>query len=320
MVKLRKKTILKKAEPINDPAFNDIKNWYESNLHPDVLDLQDKTVYDKIYKEGNWGGVFQCTAKGAQMFFSNLEPKNIVEIATATSIYRPGPLTGKVDKTYITAKNDPASVEYEHPLVKEVLEETFGHVIFQEQLMKLGHVVGGLNLDDCDKLRKVITKRSMSGKSKAKEEAKKLEKQFIEGAVERGIRKADAESLFDRVAAFSGYGFNKTLLHSECINTYTNEGELIKTTTVGDIKPGDYIKSRDERNKSDIFVEVLQRHDHGMLELYEFELEEGQKVRCTMDHKFRVMDGRMLPMHKIIENDLEIVAGNVGRGEELQIL
>lgn len=86
--------------------------------------------------------------------------------------------------------------------------------------MNLGHVVGGLSLQECDKLRKVITKRSMSGKSEAKEEALKLEKKFIEGAVEKGLTREDAENLFERISYFSGYGFNKSHALSYAIDSY----------------------------------------------------------------------------------------------------
>jgi DNA polymerase-3 subunit alpha len=173
--------------------------------------------------------------------------------------------------------------------------------------MELGHVVGGLTLDECDKLRKVITKRSVSGASKAKEEALKLEKKFIEGAVKNGMEEKVAVDLFEKISFFSGYGFNKTIAHTEHVSRYTSEGNLIEETMIQEIKSGDYLKSRDERTGEDIFVEVIKLHDHGILEIFEFEMDDGSKVRCTMDHKFRTSDGRMLPMKQIIEEGLEIV-------------
>ncbi len=308
MVKLVKKTVKKKANPLSSPEFSDIKKWYEKNLHPDTLDLDDESVYDHIYADGNFAGVFQCTAKGAQMFFKGGKPKSITDVAALTSIYRPGPLAAGVDKTYVDAKENPGDVVYEHPLLKECLEPTYGHIIFQEQLMKLGHVVGGLSLDDCDKLRKVITKRSMSGQSKAKEEAKKLEAQFIEGAQKNGFTEDAASEIFEKLAYFSGYGFNKTLYFLEKVYIYNQEGKNETEKFVKDVVRGDYLKSRDEASKNDIFVKVIDKHDHGILELYEFTLDNGETVKCTMDHKFRTTCGKMLPMHTIIKRKLDIVA------------
>lgn len=307
MAKIKKKEVIEKGVKIKKPVFADVKKWYENVLHPDKINLDDQKVYKNVYHEGRWGGIFQCTQKGAQLFFQNIKPTNIIEIATATSIYRPGPLAGNVDKTYIEAKNNPENVEYEHPLIKKVLEKTFGHIIFQEQLMQLAHFVGGLSLDDCDKLRKAITKRSMSGKSKAKEEALRLEKMFIEGAVERGIKKEIAQELFDKMEYFSGYGFNACLEGSELIDTYSNDGTFVRSKKIIDITEGDYVSSRDEKTGRQIVVDVVKLHKNGPKELYDFELEDGKKVRCTMNHKFRVTDGRMLPMQQIIEQNLDIV-------------
>lgn len=164
--------------------------------------------------------VHNCTQRGAQKFFERAKPNSITDIAALTSIYRPGPLAAKVDDIYVEAKADPDSVVYEHPLVKKVLEPTYNCIIFQEQLMGLGHVVGGLSLEECDKLRKVITKRSSSGASKAKEEALKLEKKFIDGAVKNGLKEKVAKDLFEKIAYFSGYGFNSAHAVSYAIDSY----------------------------------------------------------------------------------------------------
>ena len=173
--------------------------------------------------------------------------------------------------------------------------------------MRLGNTVGGLDLDDCDKLRKVLTKRSVSGASQAKEDAKKLEKKFIEGAQKNGISKDIATELFEKMAYFSSYGFNKSLYAEELINTYSKDGDYLFTKAIKDIEAGECVHSRDEATGNDIFVEVLDRHDHGMIDVHEFELEDGTKFNCTMDHKFRTKGGRMLPMHVILKENLDIV-------------
>ena len=213
---------LVKREVVADKsiAFSDVRSYYERNLHPDVLDLDDQHVYKHIYHDGRFAGVFQFTQRGVQRFIKDVKPTNVTDIATVTSIYRPGPLVAKVDDLYIDAKSNPESVVYEHPLVKKCLEETYGCIIFQESIMSLGHVVGGLSLEETDKLRKVITKRSVSGASKAKEDALKLEKKFIEGAVKNGLSEKQAIDLFEKISFFSGYGFNKSHALSYAIDSY----------------------------------------------------------------------------------------------------
>jgi DNA polymerase-3 subunit alpha len=302
------KLVSKKTSENQSVVFSDIRSWYERNLHPDILDIDDAQVYKHVYHEGRWAYIFQVTQRGAQRFFERAKPDNVIDIASLTSIYRPGPLAAKVDDIYVEAKKHPENVEYGHPLVKKCLESTFGAIIFQETLMQLGNVVGNLTLEECDKLRKVITKRSASGASKAKEEALKLEKKFIEGAVANGLDKKQAEDLFEKISFFSGYGFCRSLADTEVIKKYTKLGEFVELTTIDNVNRGDFLKSRDEAIGSDIYVEVIARHDHGVIELFEFQLDDGSSVRCSMEHKFRVKDGRMLPMRQIVEENLDIVA------------
>lgn len=299
--------ILQRREGNENPTFEQVRNWYDENLSPEKLDLTDEKVYRYIYDGGRWAGIFQFTERGAQNFAKRSKPRSITDIAAVTSIFRPGPLGASVDKTYIKAKKNPEGVAYDHPLIEESLSETYGHIVFQEQLMRLGNTVGGLDLDDCDKLRKVLTKRSVSGASQAKEDAKKLEKKFIEGAQKNGISKDIATELFEKMAYFSSYGFNKSLYAEELINTYSKDGDYLFTKAIKDIEAGECVHSRDEATGNDIFVEVLDRHDHGMIDVHEFELEDGTKFNCTMDHKFRTKGGRMLPMHVILKENLDIV-------------
>ncbi len=303
MVKLIQKQVI--ADQGSHPAFKDVKAWYDSKLHPDVINENDESVYD-CYGEGKFAGLFQFTASGAQKFIQRIKPKNIIDIATATSIYRPGPLAAKVDDIYQQAKEAPHKIEYEHPLTKQVLEQTFNCVIFQEQLMQVANIVGGLSLEECDKLRKVITKRSVSGASKAKEDALKLEKKFIEGAVKNGLTEEGAKALFEKLSFFSGYGFNKSLQGTDKINTYDANGEFKVEKIIENIQKNDYIKSKDEKTGKEIYIPVVDKHDHGVLELFEFELDDGRTIRCTKNHKFRTVDGRMLPIIQIFNENIDL--------------
>lgn len=202
--------ILRRHEGNPHPTFLDVRKWYETHLAPDVVDFNDQRVYEYVYHAGRWAGIFQCTERGAQKFFVKAKPKNLIDVATLTSIYRPGPLGAKVDDIYIGAKEDPDAVEYHHPLIKQVLEETFGCVIFQEQIMQLAHVVGGFPLSECDKVRKLILKRTAAGAEKGRQEALALREKFVKGAVGNGIDEALANELYDKILFFAGYGFNKS--------------------------------------------------------------------------------------------------------------
>lgn len=118
--------VLQRREGIENPTFQQIREWFDRHMDPKNIDLNDQKVYEYVYHEGRFAGVFQLANAGAQRLFMKAKPKNIIDIATLTSIYRPGPLAADVDKLYLEAKKDPDKIDYQHPLIKKVLEPTYG--------------------------------------------------------------------------------------------------------------------------------------------------------------------------------------------------
>jgi DNA polymerase-3 subunit alpha len=204
--------ILRRHHGIPVPTFADIKKYYEENLSPKNINLNDQAVYENIFQKGKFLGTFQFTNDGAQKFCIESKPKSIVDIAAITSIYRPGPLSANVDKKYVEAKNNPQAVKYIHPLVKEVTEETHGFIVFQEQLSLLAHKLGdNITLDEGNELRKVLTKKGTGKEAQVKA---KLYDKFVIGCELKGIHREDADDLWKTMEFFSGYGFN--LSHAIC--------------------------------------------------------------------------------------------------------
>ena len=210
--------ILKRSNGVENPSFDQVKDWFRDNMASDVIDFNDQHVYKNIYHSGKWAGIFQCTNGGSQKLFKRAKPTSIIDIATLTSIYRPGPLSAKVDKLYIKSKNNPEEVVYKHPLIKEVLEETYGCIIFQEQVMKLCNLVAGIPKAECNAMRKMMKPSKSSTESL--EKARLLKIQFIEGAVANGVKKHDAEELYEKILYFAGYGFNKSHAVSYALDSY----------------------------------------------------------------------------------------------------
>jgi DNA polymerase III subunit alpha len=201
-----------------DPSFKEIKAFYDEFLHPDKIDLNNQDIYENIFHEGKWAGIFQFTEKGAQGFAKRAQPNSIIDIAAITSIYRPGPLSAGVDKQYVRAINDTLSIKYLHPLVEEVTKETYGFLIFQEQIAMLAYKLGeGITMDEANLLRKVLTKK---GTGKGHEVKEQIKEKFLRGCLNKDISREDANELWATFEYFSGYGFNKSHAVSYSIISY----------------------------------------------------------------------------------------------------
>lgn len=200
--------VLRRHHGIKNPTFKEVKEFYSKYLHPDVLDMNDKNVYENIFHAGKWAGIFQFTESGAQNFCQKVKPNNIVDISSITSIFRPGPLSAGVDKSFSESKHNPDDVVYEHPLIKEATSETYGYLVFQEQIALLAHKLGrDISLDEGNSLRKVLTKKGTGKEAEVKE---KLHDKFINGCVDKGLGEKIGEKLWQKFIYFSGYGFNKS--------------------------------------------------------------------------------------------------------------
>lgn len=297
--------ILERREGVKNPTFIQVRDWFEKHMDPKNIDLNDQKVYEYVYHEGRFAGVFQLTQPGAQRLFTKAKPRSIIDIATLTSIYRPGPLAANVDKLYIEAKNNPDKIDYRHPLIKQVLESTYNCIIFQEQTMKLCSVVAGFPDSETDTIRRNIMKRTAAKKDAVAADLKAAKDDFVNGSVKNGVPESVASELYDKVLYFAGYGFNACVHFSTEVDTYDGKGNVVKKQ-IREVEPGDVVMTRDESTGNDVFTRVVKRHHNGVKKLYEVVLETGEKIKCTMDHKFRTTDGRMLPLKQILEQKLSI--------------
>jgi DNA polymerase-3 subunit alpha len=167
----------------------------------DINDFNDPKTYD-LFKRGETDGVFQFESDGMKNILIRLGPKRFEDFIALNALYRPGPLGSGMVDTFIEGAHG-AKVDYELDILEDILEETYGVILYQEQVMKIAQVVGGFSLAGADLLRRAM------GKKKADVMAqKKLE--FLEGAKERGYPEKPCGELFDKMAEFAKYGFNKS--------------------------------------------------------------------------------------------------------------
>jgi DNA polymerase-3 subunit alpha len=209
--------ILRREKGYKEVSFGQIKYWFDQNMADGVIDLDDQHVYKSIYHKGRWAGIFQVTNAGAQQLFKKAKPCSIVDIATLTSIYRPGPLGANVDRLYLRNKRN-YEAQYGHPLIEEILLETSGCIIFQEQVMELANRVAGIPKIECNAVRKMMKPQGSSADALVK--AKALEDKFVGGCIENGVKPQIAKKLFDDIMMFASYGFNKSHAVAYAVNSY----------------------------------------------------------------------------------------------------
>jgi DNA polymerase-3 subunit alpha len=201
--------ILKKEKGIKFVPFFMVRDWFNEKLHPDVNKYDDKNVYKNVYGDGRFAGIFQFVQKNVQSFIGEMKPKSIMDLAIATSIFRPGPLGIGADKLYLRNRKNPSKITYKHPLLKDVLENTSGLIIFQEQLQLIYHKLAGVPLEETDNVRKAFTKKDISNKEKAEKERQMMREDFANRCLQvNNIPKETSYDIFDEMEKFVAYSFN----------------------------------------------------------------------------------------------------------------
>ena len=172
-------------------------------LKLDDIPLEDQATYEKVFHKGLTSGVFQFESHGMRDVLRRYQPNSIEDLTALNALYRPGPIQGGMIDDFIERKHGRRKIEYELPELKEILQETLGVIVYQEQVMQAANKLAGYSLGEADLLRRAM------GKKNAEEMAKQRER-FVQGATQRGFPPRKIEKIFDLMAQFAGYGFNKS--------------------------------------------------------------------------------------------------------------
>jgi len=157
----------------------------------------------ELFGEGRTEAIFQFESSGMQDMCRRLRPKELEDLSALNALYRPGPLDGGMIDDFIDRHRGVKEVEYIVPEMEGILGNTFGVLVYQEQIMQLAQKLAGYSLGDADLMRRAMGK-------KKQEEMAKHEHQFIDGAIDRGLKKKTAKDIFDLMAKFADYGFNRS--------------------------------------------------------------------------------------------------------------
>ncbi|QKD81619.1 DNA polymerase III subunit alpha [Thermoleptolyngbya sichuanensis A183] len=257
----------------------------------DNLPMEDPATY-QLLARGELEGIFQLESSGMRQIVRDLKPSGLEDISSVLALYRPGPLDAGLIPKFINRKHGRERIEYEHELLTTILNETYGIMVYQEQIMKIAQDMGGYSLGQADLLRRAMGK-------KKKEEMEKHQSIFTEGAEKNGVPKKVAADLFDQMVKFAEY----------CLSYDTK----ILTVEYGAIAIGEVVERQlpctvfsVDANGFVYTQAIAQWHQRGLQEVFEYTLEDGSTLRATPDHKFMTEDGEMRPIDEIFEKNLAL--------------
>jgi DNA polymerase-3 subunit alpha len=189
-----------KTLTVIERAVEWVKKIHGVTLDMAAVPLDDKPTYELMQK-GDTSAVFQFESSGMRDVMKQIKPDRFEDLIAVISLYRPGPMANI--PTFINRKHGVEKIEYLHPDLAPILDETYGIMVYQEQVMKIAQVLGGYTLGGADKLRKVMGKKQVA-------EIPHQREMFTEGATKKGIAPEISGAIFDQMAKFAEYGFNKS--------------------------------------------------------------------------------------------------------------
>ncbi len=228
-------------------AIGYVKENHGKEYNLDDIPLDDPKTY-RLYQKGGTLGTFQFESEGMRKYLKDLKPTDINDLIAMNALYRPGPM--QFIPNYIERKHGREKVEYDHEDLVPLLDMTFGIMIYQEQIMKVAQQMGGYSLGEADVLRRIMGK-------KKPELLPPEEEKFVKQAKELGYEEKTAKEVFEKMAMFAGYGFNKS--HSAAYSVVAYHTMYFKANY-----PAEYMAAVMSHNMSDIkkvasFIEECQR-------------------------------------------------------------
>ncbi len=201
-----------KTLTIMDKACRLIEEDTGVELDLTKIPLDDQKTFE-LLQSGRTPGIFQLESGGMSNLLVRLRPDTFEDIIALLALHRPGPLNSGMVETYVRRKHGLEEVECLHDSLSEILEETYGVIVYQEQVMRIAHILAGFSLNDADSLRKAM------GKKDPKVMAK-FRNMFVEGAGRKGVTVEQAGDIYDKIEFFAGYGFNKSHATAYGVITY----------------------------------------------------------------------------------------------------
>ena len=261
-------------------AAKAIREQHDPDFDIEAIPLDDPETFE-LLSRGDTIGVFQFSSSAMQDYLRQLRPENLDDLIAMNALYRPGPMASIPD--YIRRKHGEEQVTYLHPTLEPILKDTYGVVVYQEQVMQIARDLAGYTMGGADLLRRAMSKK----KADVMAEERKV---FLKGCEERGIDRESAKSIFDVIEVFSGYGFNK------CV---TGDTTIVNAETGRRVRVLDLFSGKEEvkyvLSCTDGLKLVPRRitdvASNGTKPVYRLTTQLGRTITATSNHPFLMYDG-----------------------------
>ena len=255
-----------------DETVKLIKKIKGVDVDMEEIPLEDKKTYE-LLASSHTIGIFQVESSGMRDLLKKLIPERFEDLIALLALYRPGPIGSGMLDDFMRRKHGVIPIKYEHPKLEPILKETYGIMVYQEQIMQIASVLAGFTLAQADILRKAMGK-------KIPEVMEKERKNFISGCIKNGIKETIASKIFDLIEYFSGYGFNKS--HSTAYALISYRTAYLKANF-----PVEFMTAllTSERNNTDKIVEYVNEAERMGLKVQPPDINESETLFKVEDEK-----------------------------------
>jgi len=270
-----------------------IEQTHHIQVDLDALPMDNKDAF-QLLARGELEGIFQLESSGMRQIVRELKPSGLEDISSVLALYRPGPLDAGLIPKFINRKHGREKIDYDHEILQPILNETYGIMVYQEQIMKIAQDMAGYSLGEADLLRRAM------GKKKPAEMAKHRET-FVAGAIHKGVQEAIASALWEQMVQFAEYclSYDTPILTVEY--GVVPIGMVVENTLCCHVYSMDmngFIYSQP----------IAQWHKRGYQPVFAYQLENGSCIHGTPDHQFMTRDGEMRSIDEIFQLGLELMS------------
>ncbi|MBN2831578.1 MAG: DNA polymerase III subunit alpha [Candidatus Omnitrophica bacterium] len=265
-----------------DQSLKIIKKTRGKDILIDKISLDDLNTY-KLLSSAQTIGIFQVESSGMRDLLKKIVPERFEDLVALLALYRPGPIGSGMLNDFMKRKHNLVPIKYEHPKLEPILKETYGIMVYQEQIMQAASSLAGFSLAQADILRKAMGK-------KIPEVMEKQRSNFIHGCSKNGIKESTASKIFDLIEYFSGYGFNKCVVSSTKI-TDADTGNMITVEELFSNKKSVKSTLSCDDNLKIVKTKIKNVFYNGIKQVYKLKTALGREITATSNHPLLTLKG-----------------------------